>query len=102
MRGVGDNPENHVTGAMWLKSEVQADLPAKDPNMYKKKPYNMLTAVKKNKENKKRKKNTVQKTTIRKKMLLTVPWVFKRMSITSRSNKVTFTLNQFIQKKLYI
>lgn len=47
---MGDNPENHVTGAMWLKSDVQADLPAKDPNMYKKKPYNMLSAVKKKKE----------------------------------------------------
>lgn len=96
-RGVGDNPEIHVTGALWLKSEIQADLPSKDPNIYKKKPYNILSAIKE------KKRNTAQKTTTRKKkiyMLLILPWVFSnRMSITLRSNKNTFSLNQFIQKK---
>lgn len=47
---MGDNPEIHVTGALWLKSEIQADLPSKDPNIYKKKPYNILSAIKEKKK----------------------------------------------------
>lgn len=89
----GDNPENHVTGALWLKSEIQADLSSKDQNMNKKKPYNILSEIRGWGRWSKR-------PPLEKKMLLTVPRVFSnRMSFTSRSNKITFSLNQFIEKK---
>lgn len=36
--GVGDNPENHVTGELWIKSKIEADLPQtytkRNPRIY--------------------------------------------------------------------